>query len=89
MSVPCRYHCRGCDRHFYSLEAFDSHIQRETEDGPRIACFVPDADDETSDRFVGFQGECEISGPTTLEGIVWELSERRGSVRAKTEKAAA
>lgn len=89
MTVPCTHHCRACGRHFHSLEAFDAHHQREFEDGPRLACFVPDTDDEVANRYVGFQGECHISDPTKpdLDCTVWELERRRATV--KTRKVAA
>jgi hypothetical protein len=90
MSVVCTHHCRPCGRHFHSLEAFDAHIRREVEDGPRVGCFAPDIDDEIAHEFVGFAGECAISNPPEIETdvAVFDLASRRHLVRVRKEEAA-
>lgn len=88
-AVKCTHHCRRCERHFHSLQAFDAHLDRDTPDGPMTGCLGPDYSEAAVGRFVGFQGECDISGPGTLEGTVWELESRRGNVRVPTTKVAA
>lgn len=89
-AVACRFHCRGCGHHFYSLQAFDAHRERLTPDGPGIGCFVPDVDEEIVGDFIGFAGECDIGGRAVKKRVaVWELASRRGTVRTRKEREAA
>ncbi len=85
MSVKCTHHCRSCESHFHSLQAFDAHFEREGEDGPALGCLAPDRDDEITGTFIGYAGVCRISHSVEELGTVWELLSRRGNV----ERAAA
>lgn len=87
MSVACTHHCRACGRHFHSIQAFDAHRRYEAPHGSGVGCLAPDADDEVSSEFIGYAGDCEISGAERLEGTVWELASRRGTVRARMHNA--
>ena len=73
MATTCRYHCRTCDLHFASLNAFDVHRS-----GPWTARVCDDPDD----RFVSDQGLCHISDPDlpASAGPVWGLRKHREGV---------
>jgi hypothetical protein len=64
----CRYHCRGCDGHFTSLEAFDLHRPRNRSDG---GCEWPE-----NASLEEFSGTCKIADDRVREGVTVYGSER-------------
>lgn len=65
----CRYHCRGCESHFTSLEAFDAHFSGTPQDG---ACGFPD--DSGLVELDG--GICAIGGPDRRHDVTVYSTER-------------
>jgi hypothetical protein len=54
----CTNHCRGCDRHFTSLEGFDAHKPHWPGRKGRESCGEPE-----DAGLVELIGSCEISDP--------------------------
>jgi hypothetical protein len=57
MAQTCRNHCRQCNSHFSSLDAFDAHRPRNSKDG---GCEWPE--DAPLSEIHG--AECRISDPS-------------------------
>ena len=75
----CRYHCRGCGRHFASLGAFDAHRvgkfreSRLSLEGRRCASV------EDDDHFTSTEGAtCAIGGRESVSPVlIWALAADR------------
>lgn len=81
----CQYHCRQCERHFASLDAFDAH-RAGSHTAPRLSldgrrCVSPEHDPRQ--RFELALGVCTIAGGGELEATIWRLSEKARTVRAR------
>lgn len=73
MSAHCRYHCRECNGHFTSLEAFDSHRPRHRSEG---GCEWPE-----DAALVEFNGICKIADDRDRVGVTIYGSERAERAR--------
>jgi hypothetical protein len=78
----CRHHCSECDRHFSSLDAFDSH-RTGSYDAPAGSlegrrCVSPEYIEGES--FEEIPGICKMRG-SELAANVWRLSEAADEVR--------
>jgi hypothetical protein len=87
----CQYHCRGCDSHFSSLQAFDLHRVGEHDnrpDNPR-RCNIPteEVSDENGNTLYEYVvGECrDAFYPEVKEGLIWTLYGARDRAKAVAE----
>jgi hypothetical protein len=70
--VCCTYHCRACNSHFASEEAFDAH-RFGPHNGERVCLEV---DQVEALAVKSNDGVCDIAGPETIEGVVVWTSRR-------------
>jgi hypothetical protein len=77
MSTTCTHHCRSCESHFTSLEAFDAH--REGPAGSDRACTFPELPKgaEWAER----TGACKIACPHVI-GVAIRAPGTSGQIRS-------
>lgn len=76
----CRFHCRACDTHYTSLEAFDAH-RRGSHDKNTRYCRPPSMIRKGSHALTELRGVCRISDPTKPPRThvwVWQLARSEG-----------
>jgi hypothetical protein len=83
MTTSCSHHCRSCESHFTSLEAFDAH--REGPAGGDRACTFPELPKGAG--WVERTGACRIAGTPAIGVTIYALV-RPGKYAADGRQAA-